>query len=246
MGASVSSNTVNSMIQSSISIINTYNQLCTVDAQNANNTINLQGCIVGTGGAIIINSNQAVNVGCLTNAVNYNTVSSVISQNMRQAAEAITQQFGFPNLAVAENFIEASVVLGETIANQYYNTCVAKNVNANNTINCNGVVNGLVEINSVQATTLNCTLTAKSVTDATASVISLLDQSSVAKEQATFLYVLYGILVFVAIIAYFLISIADNPLVQWIIVFIVFFFVISSIAYTAFSKSNGLFPYSKQ
>ena len=246
MGASVSSNTVNSMIQNSTNIINTYAQLCTVDAQQANNTINLQNCIVGTGGAIIINSNQAVNTNCLTNATNVNTVTSSISQNMRQAAEAITQQFGFPNVAVAQNFINASITLGETIANTYYNTCLAKNINTNNTINCNGVVNGLVEINNVQSSSLSCTLNSVTQSAAYAQVVSLLDQSSVAKEQATFLYVLYGILVFIAIVAYFLISIADNPLVQWAVVFIVFFFVISSIIYAASAKSNGLVPYSKQ
>jgi len=97
----------------------------------------------------------------------------------------------------------------------------------------------------VQTTSLNCTLNAISTSAEYANVVSLLDQSSVAKEQATFLYAFFGILVFIAIVAYFIISLADSPLVQWAVVFIVFFFVVSSIIYAATAKSSGHSPFSK-
>jgi len=234
------------MIKSSTDIINTYVQSCTVNSQDANNMIKLEGCIVGTGGQLIIDSNQAVNLNCVQNDTTQNSIDTSVRQNMRQIAEAITQQFGFPNVSIAQSFIDQSVILGGVITSSYYSTCGVKNITSNNPIACQGsTINGIVKINDIQTTAINCTLNATTQNAVYNKVISLLDQSSVAKQEATFLYAFYGILIFFAIVAYFIISLADSPLVQWAVVFIVFFFLLGSVIYAATAKTSGNAPFSK-
>ncbi len=246
MGISTSRSTVDSMINNSISVINTYAQTCTAGTQNANNQIDLQKCDVTPGGRIVIDSGQAVNISCLTNANTSSAISSSVTQNIRSAAQAISQQFSFPSITDAESFVNASVTLGQAIANTYTSNCLLAQQNQNNTIKCtDSEISGLVEIQSAQTAAINCVLIANTVNEARNKVISLLDVSSIAKQEPTFVYLVYGVLIFFAILAWFCISIANNPFIEWGIVFIVFFLVVSTIIYTYTAKSAGNYPYKK-
>jgi hypothetical protein len=235
------------MIKSANDVINTYEQSCVAtDVKQTNKIIIENGCnVTGTGG-VIINSGQAINLYCMQDITTRNNVGSSISQTMQQAAEAIVQQFAFGTVADANNFITQSIIIGNNMVNGYYSTCLTKDLYQDNTIVCNGgTIGGLVEINSLQTSTSTCIQ--KAATDNTAYIkaVSLLSQSAVAKQQATFVYLLFAIVAVLAVGAWFVVSVADTPAVQWTIVGLILFFVISSVIYAFTAKDHGNYPYVK-
>lgn len=244
MGASISSNTVNSMIKNSVDVYNTYALNCSTISGGINSITLGTGCIVKNS-TVLVNDALYVSQTCMqTNS----TVNS-IQQNMRQAitqqATAITQQFSFPSVAVAKNFISLSVSLADTISNNYSSKCKIDNSSQVNSIVCNGaqIDNSVIEINSFQSLQQNCATVNDTVNDIKSKMVALLQQTSTAKQMDTFVAIIGVFLLGLLILGGLTIWAADSPAVYIPIIILVLFSVISAIYYTYTAKSKGNYPY---
>lgn len=246
MGISSSSNTVNSMLKNVNDVFNTYENICAASGNEVDTTFKLQGCAL-TGDIFRLNNYQAVSQSCIQNGTTTTSIRADVEQSMRQSATAITQSFGFPSVSRANDFIQQSVTLGGQIADQYINVCSATGLNSNLSFTCNGttISNTVIEINSYQSLTQSCISNYINEQDIATKLISSIDQTSSAKQENTFGYFMLVVVLFIGIIAWAGISIADNPLVQWLIVGLVLFSIVGSVIYAATSRSNGNYPYTK-
>lgn len=246
MGASVSTNSIKSLVENSIKVINSYEQTCSASATEQGIVINFDGCTVGSGGGIDFENEQFIKQSCMTNANTQVSISASVRQSMKQAAEATVQQFAFGTVADANNFIDLTVKLADEITNTYTNVCSVKGTSNNITFNCkDSTINGLITAKNYQNITQSCILNAVTQSRAFQDTVSKLAQSAVATQQSTFAYILLLFVVILAIGAWFLVSVADNPLVQWLIVGLVLFSVIGTVIYTASAKNAGNYPYKK-
>ena len=246
MGASVSSNTVDSMVKSVVKSIQTYNQTCNVSGTSAQNQIDLSGCVVSKGAEVIINNGQAVNSVCLTNATSKATVTNLVQQTMEQSAQAVVQNIAFGTVAAAQNFIKTATDLGTEISSVYNSRCIVADTSSTNTINCkNSQIDGIVEINNVQNVVNTCVQNIISNSEIYQKLINQLSQTASAQTENAFAVFLYVFVAILAIGAWFVISVARQPIVQYGIVVLVLISAISTIIYTANAKKSGLFPYKQ-
>lgn len=246
MGASVSTNSIKSMLDAAIDVTNSYSQVCSVKDVENNAEFKADHCKLDNT-VVKIGSAQAVSQSCITNANIKIAIATSISQTMRQAAQAIVQQFAFGTVASANNFIDASVRLGDSVSTAFNSTCSTIGANQSAKFVCDNstITNSVIEIDSFQNITQNCVINAVQNTEIYNKLVSDLSQSAVAKQEATFGYLLLAFVLILAIGAWFVISIAKDPLVQWAIVALVLFSVISSIVYALTAKSRGSYPYTK-
>ncbi len=247
MGASVSTNSIKSMLDAAIDVTNTYAQVCSVKNVSNNAEFIADNCTLDNS-VVKIGSAQAVSQSCITNANIKVAIATSISQTMRQAAQAIVQQFAFGTVADANNFIETSVRLGDTVSTAFNSTCSTVGANQSASFVCTGnskITNSVIQIDSFQNITQSCIINAVQNTDIYNKLVSDLSQSAVAQQQATFGYILLGFVLILAIGAWFVISIAEDPLVQWAIVGLILFAVITSVVYALTAKSRGSYPYRK-
>ena len=246
MGASIATNSVNSMVTNAVNVLNTYAQICSISGTGSQNQINVNGCTLNNDNIDVI-SNTYVSNTCITNANTQVNIASDISQTMQQAAQAITQQFSFPSLALANNFINDSITLADEISNQYNSTCAVNYVNPNNTLVCTDstITNSIIKIESFQDLNQKCVADYISTSTVYNKLIDNLSQTSVAKQEDTFAAILLVIVLFLAVIAWFVIGVADNDIVKWVVVVVILVAVISIVIYTASSKQNGRYPFTK-
>ncbi len=87
MGGSISTNTIQSMIDNSIKVINNFEQTCTDGIKEQNVVLKLNKCKIG-GDVKVVESSQ-IDQNCILNASNQSSIKSSVSQAMRQSAEAI-------------------------------------------------------------------------------------------------------------------------------------------------------------
>jgi hypothetical protein len=246
MGISSSTNTINSMIQNTNQIFNTYENICSATQNEVNSVFNVTNCTLSND-KITFNNYQAVSQQCIQNNTVKQSITADVEQAMRQAATAVTQSFSFPSVASANNFIENSVKLGTQIANYYNNKCVGEGLQSNQSFTCSGstINNSVIEFNSFQTLVQQCMATDTAAQDLTSSLISQLDQSASATQQNTFAYFMLVVVIFIGIIAWAGISISQEPAIQWLIVGLVLVSVVGSVIYTITSKSSGNWPYTK-
>ena len=245
MGASISTNSVDSMIENSIKVINAYEQSCIAPATEQDITFNADDCTFN-GQPIKLQNGSVINQSCILNATTQSAITSSVTQAMQQISNSMVQQFSFGTVASANNFIKSAIKLGEEISNTYLSKCVVDTTKQSITFNCkNSDISGLVDFSNFSSTTQNCILTADTINAARQELISQFSQSATATQQSTFLYILLALGLFLGIGAWFLVSVADNPLIQWGIVGLVLFTVVSSIIYAATAKNSGNYPYTK-
>jgi len=246
MGGSISKNVITSMVNNSIDVINSYAQTCTSSPSDQQEIFNFNNCNFGTGGVIQVGNNQYISQSCITNATTQTAISSSVSQSMKQQAQAIVQQFAFGTFGLAEDFINSSVTLADVISNTYNSDCAIAASQQKFTLNCtNSTINGKIVIQNNQNITQSCMLNAVTKTEAYQNAINKFSQSAVAQQQATFAYILFGFAAILAVAAYFLVSIADSNVFQWLVVGFVLFTVVGTIIYSATAKSSGNYPYRK-
>jgi hypothetical protein len=248
MGASISKNEVNSMIQNTQSIISNYENICTVSGGSSQAQFDANGCTFGKNTTIDITSTQSVNQTCISSGTTRNSMTNDVKQSMQQSAQATTQAFAFPSLSLSESYITDSITLGQSIVDNYYNSCIAEGESAKSVFTCTNSSFGdgsLIKLSSYQDITQKCLQ--KYVTD-NGSVLKLqsnLSQSDVAQNQSIF--ATFGIIfiILILIFAYAGVSLADNPLVEWGIVILVAISLITSVIYSATAKQNGNYPYNR-
>jgi len=247
MGASISKNEVSSMIQNTQSIISNYENICTVSGGSSQAQFDANGCTFGKGTEINISATQNVNQTCISSGTTRNSMTNDVKQSMQQSAQATTQAFAFPSLSLSESYISDSITLGQSIVDNYYNSCLALGENSKASFKCtNSSFDGaVINLTSYQNITQQCLQ--KYVTD-NGSVLKLqstLSQSDVAKNESIF--ATFGIIfiILILIFAYAGVSLADNPLVEWGIVILIAISLISSVIYSATAKQNGNYPYNR-
>jgi len=246
MGGSISTNSVNSMLDTSIKVINNYEQSCQATPADQEIIVNLDNCKAPDGSSFKVSNTSIVNQNCILNATTKNAISSSVKQTMTQLANSTVQQFSFGTVASANNFITSAVKLADEINNTYYSECMVEHSNQGITFNCkDSTMPNTVTLSNYQQVTQNCLLKAVTQSQAFQEAVSNLQQSAVATQQNTFFYILLGFGIFLAIGAWFIVSIADNSLVQWAIVGLILFSVVGSIIYAYTSKQAGNYPYTK-
>lgn len=244
MGAASSTNTISSLVNNSIKVINDYEQSCVASPADQQINIDFNNCKQANGSVINLNNQQFISQNCILNSSTQSAISSSVSQSMRQQAQAIVQQFSFGTLADANNFINASITLADEISNTYNSNCAVKNTSSGINLICNNsTINGMVEATNFQSVTQTCVLNAVTTSSAYQNAITQLSQSAVAQQQATFAYILFGFAAILAVGAWFLVSVADSTIGQWLIVGFVLFSVIGTIIYSATAKNSGNYPY---
>lgn len=247
MGISSSTNTVNSMLDNVNNVFTTYENICKSSENEVNTVFNVgNGCDLEND-KITLNNYQAVSQSCIQNNTLQASIVSDVEQVMRQAATAVTQQISFPSVSSASAFINQSVTVGNQIATYYVNECIGQGLQSNQTFNCQGgtIKNSVIEINSFQSLTQQCLSNNQATIALANKLVSQLDQSTSATQQNTFAYFMLVVVLFIGIIAWAGISVADNPLVQWLIVGLVLMSVVGSVIYTVTARSNGSYPYTK-
>lgn len=246
MGASISTSSVNSLIDSANSVIEQYQSNCTMkDVTLDNQVIIGSGCEIDKDAKLIVNNNQAVNLTCIRNSDTQLSISSSISQAMRQTANASVNELAFGTVAEANAFIDSTIKLGTAISRIYNDQCVQKDVDVENKFVCDGKISGLVEINNIQTAYTSCVSNLIAKTTIYQEVINHLENSTVAKQTSIFSSIMFGFVFLLAIGAWVFISLAKTPAAQWLVVGFVLFTVIGSVIYTATAKKSGSYPYTK-
>lgn len=247
MGASISKNEVNSMIQNSQSIISNYENICTVRGGSSQAQFDANGCTFGPGTEINISATQNVNQTCISSGTTRNSMTNDVIQSMQQSAQATTQAFAFPSLSLSESYINDSILLGQNIVDNYYNSCLVQGENSKASFTCkNSTFNGaVINLSSYQDITQKCIQDYVTNNELVLRLQSNLSQSDVAKNQSIF--ATFGIIfiILILIFAYAGVSLADNPLVEWGIVILIAISLITSVIYTVTAKNYGNYPYNR-
>jgi hypothetical protein len=244
MGLSSSTNSVNSMISNAIDVTTTYENICSSGTGAAETVFNVNGC--GISGTVInVGSDLVISQTCITNASTQASIEEGIKQSINQSAQSLTQQFSFGTLALSQNFINKTTVLAEAITSAYINNCINQGLNSSAKFTCTNSTfnNSVINIDSFASITQNCVLNSTEVIRARQEVIDALDQSAVATQQNTFGYLLIGFAIILGIFAYAGLSLAQSQLIQWLIVFVILFFVLSAIAYIITARTRNAYPY---
>lgn len=248
MGVSVSKNTVQSMINDTNSIISTYENLCSSTGTSTTAQVNTNGCTFGDNDKIIVQGSTYVSQTCLQNNKTNNSLKSSVQQSLQQTAKAITQSFGFPSVALSENFINNSVALGDQIVDYYYNTCIAQTTSSNVGFNCTGTTFGsgdVVEVQGFTTITQSCLQNNTAINNITSTLVSQLNQTATATQQNTFEIFIILFIVIIIALAYSGISLAESPIVEYGILFLVLASIISTAVYTITAKKYNNYPYSR-
>jgi uncharacterized membrane protein len=246
MGGSLSTNSITSMVDTSIKVINNYEQSCQATPADQQIIVNLNNCKFPDGSSFTADNVAVIDQNCILNATTKTAISSSVKQTMAQIANSTVQQFGFGTVAYANNFIKSALKLADEINNTYYSECIVKHAAQGITINCtDSTLPAFMTLENYQNITQTCVLNAVTKSKAFQDAVNNLQQSAVATQQNTFFYILLGFGIFLAVGAWFLVSIADNTLVQWLIVGLVLFSVVGSVIYAATSQKAGNYPYKK-
>lgn len=247
MGVSVSKNEVNSLIQNTQSIISNYENICTATGNTSQAQFDANGCKFGPGTVINISSSQNIDQTCISSGTTKNSMITDVTQSMLQTAQATTQSFGFPSLALSESYIQDSVLLGQSIVNNYYNSCIADASSSKSSFTCKDSTfdGAVINVSSYQDVTQQCTQKYINSTDLRSKLESTLSQSAVATQQNTFAIFGAIFIVLILVFAYAGVSLADNPLVEWGIVILILISLISTVVYSVTAKNNGNYPYNR-
>lgn len=247
MGASISTDTVNSMIKNSVDVYNSYALNCSTISGGLNQITLGTGCRVKNS-TFLINDALYVSQTCMQTNSTVNSINQSMKQAITQQATAITQQFSFPSVADAKTFIKLSVSLADTISNNYSSKCKIDNSTQVNSIICKDgaqIDNSVIEINSYQSLQQNCATVNDTVNSIKSQMITHLQQTTTAKQMDTFVAIIGVFLLGLVVVGGLVLWAADTPIVYVSIIILVFFSVISTIYYTYTAKSKGNYPYSK-
>lgn len=184
MGSSVSTNVASDMITATTNILSKYNQDCSVTTTQQQQII-LDNCPNASISDINAGATAYTNVSCLQNASTTAAISNDITQSLKQASEAVTQNFGIPSRNTASNLAQTAVTLGNTIQTSYTSTCSTLNQNKQSIIcnNSNNVVIANVSADLAANTTANCILTVRDVQTASSNISQAVEQSAIAKQE---------------------------------------------------------------
>lgn len=248
MGAAISNNIANQMVNDSINIANTYTRNCSSQISSYQG-ISVTGCT-----AVIKNVNfsnsQFVDSSCISSASTQTNMQSNISQQLSQQASAIVQQFGL-SAAVSNDISNVVTNLAQNITNVYTTKCVPQ-IQNNQGITCSdsNLTVDFVTFNGTQQSASACTTNDSTVNDAISKIASLVSQSAVAEQQNFFAGALGGVVFLIIIISIVLKKKAENNRMQgetsvwfYIVPVVIVLFGIAILVYCSMAQSKGWYPF---
>ena len=243
MGVSIAKNSVMSMISSSNDVFQNFASNCSSKA-GTDITDQNKNCKVKIG-QININLDTTVNQQCFTSAVSMTSLTQQMNLQFKQAAQAITQNFGFFAASDAESFINTSVDLSNKIVQNFTQSCLSNAVNTLGFI-CNESdieISG-INITSYVSTYQKCTSDYVAQSDITTTLVQKLQSTTLASEANAFGSFIIVFAFILIVIVYFALQTLSGP-IGWLIVFLVIGSVLSGVLYSYFAPQNKYYPYQK-
>lgn len=247
MGAAISSNVSNQIIDTSIGIGNTYAQNCTSKGTQKFNLSIANGCKSNIG-QININDQQYVDISCIQNTTTKNSMQADIQSQILQQITAAAQSIGLPSLTLAsdvENFAQKTAL---DISNLYTQSCV-QTLNQSQQITCTDpgseLTVGLINIQDAQNSYSNCVANNTTINDAKLTLKNFFDTQTNAKEADTAAtFVIIGLIVLTFVGIFFLYTL-NGPL-GWVVVGIFLLIVIAIIVYATVAFTDKLYPFNQK
>jgi hypothetical protein len=244
MGAAISNQVANQVIQTSYKISNAVIQNCSTVSNN-NFTLGLTGGCQFNGDTFDVTQQNTINTSCVQNSTVKNTMQSQITAQITSQVNAAAQSLGGPSVTLANNIQNFAQQTSEQITNRFTQSCVNNSTN-NATINC---ANSSLNHTAFKFTQGNssydaCANDADIQNQFVASLSTLIQNNTSATEADTLTGVIIIIFVFLAIGAIFFIRTLNGPM-GWLIVGIVALVIIGLLVYAAFAYVDGLYPFKK-
>ncbi len=239
MGANYSSNVAKSYAQATTDVINSYVEKCGTSI-NSNADFDINGC-----SGVTISNNDFSNVvlydaTCLQNIASNSTISNAIQQAIQQQASTESQNFGFPTVNDANNFVSAVTNLSTQVTNSYIETC-SSNLTSDFSFKCSNSSNVVFTNNKFTnnvAQTSNCAINAQTDNGVTNSVSQSIAQSASAKEKNVFA-VLFFLIIVILIFPFAL----GSQNVKWLIIGVIILIIVLIIVYLVIAKYRGWPPF---
>lgn len=245
MGAAISNQVANQVINSSYSIANSYIDKCKSTTLNDFTLEAEKGCVKQSTGPIDLTNNTSINVSCVQNSSTRSSMQTQISTQILDQATAAAQSIGGPSLSFADQIQNFSQNASTSIMNNYTQDCLSS-VDNNVTIKCaSGATQtiGAIDVSSNTNEFTSCIAKNRTDSDLVGTLSTIIQNSTNASEADTFGVVIVVILIFLAIGAIFFIYTLNGP-TGWLIVIIVLSVVIGLSIYSAFAFNSGLFPFN--
>ncbi len=245
MGAAISTNISNQIINSSTQIADTYVQTCTSTFSDTFN-LSASNCTQNIG-TINLDQTQTVNVACLQNDTTQASMQADIKAQILQQTIAAAQSIGLPSLTSAQSYEDFAQTTSQQISQAYTQSCVNQ-LSAAQNITCQAGANQtikVINIESGQSAYTNCTQNDGSVNQAKQTLSAKLFQDTSAKEADTAVtFVIVGLIILTFVGIFFLYSL-DGP-IGWVVVGIFLLIVLAVIVYATVAFSDKLFPFNQK
>lgn len=184
MGNATATNTVQSVIDTSISVSNQYTLDCSTK-DISTQTFDFNGCKNVDISHITSGSYFYVNRQCLQDTNTQNQINADISQAISQAAQAITQNLGLPSSSDAQNVVNQAMNLGVAVTNVYAQDCslVSDQQQTFKCTNSQNIVITDVGESSTLTSIQKCTSNNSTLDSVKATLHSTISQTAVAKQE---------------------------------------------------------------
>lgn len=245
MGAAISNNVANQIIQNSNAIANKYIQSCSSQANSSFNLDILRGCKSNIG-TVDISTSQVIDVTCAQNTTTRDSMRSDIKAQIIQQATAAVQSLGGPALAVASNLTDVATTAASTITDSYTQSCLGT-ATASNNILCSdpdsGLNIGLLKVEDTQTARNTCVATNITTNGLVASLSTVISTTTNASEADTLIiFVIIGLVVLAFVGIFFLYTL--NGPIGWVIVGIFVLIVIGIVIYATLAFTDKLYPFN--
>lgn len=245
MGAAISNNVSNQIIDTSVQIANSYVDKC---AATFSQTFNLSASMCTQNiDKIVLDQSQIVNVACIQNTTTQSSMKSDIKAQILQQTIAAAQSLGLPSLTDAQSAEDFAEKTSEDISTAVTQQCTSELNQAQN-ISCSAGANqkiGVIDIKGSQTTFSNCVSNSSNISQAKldlANYISNTTNATEANSAVTFVIVALIILTFVGI---FFLYTLDGP-IGWVIVGIFLLIVLGIIVYATVAFTDKLYPFNQR
>lgn len=247
MGNIHATNTLNSVISNSVTILNQSTETCRTTLQQEID-ININKC--STVNIIGINFNQSgsISTKCAESNSAKNNVKSEIDSEFKQAATAINQALSLnPGSTSSNNITNLMEQLSVNIQNEFTQNCINSVVNKDTiSVTCSGK-DGTANLeylnfNQTANSISNCTLSSTSVNSVITQIKTIISQTAISKVAP--LFSLGFIIIILAAIFLFMYQ-GEKSLTQIIIVLIIVGSILL-IIYAIFASIYGWVPFKSK
>lgn len=204
MGSSYSSNVAKSTISVMNKVINNAMNTCKTTIKQ-NQVANIHN---NTGGTINLNINWKqiawLDMKCIASNTFSNTIDNQLSQEAKQVANAVVQQFSLFEFADASNYVEMTMQASNTVKNTFNNSCItdvlqnqAFNYSDNNGTYLTGTLNWTQTTQDVS----QCIFKNQAINNIVNDMSQTVNQSATAKQENFLAAIISAILLVIIVVA---------------------------------------------